>query len=329
MSRSKVVKIGDAIADKVRTLLGGQNPTPKRIETLLEELEQRRAAPPPEAPMPLDPGDIEQGRTVHRPQEHARILNQGDPENLRAALENLDDAERSRASEARERLNDRIAANEAKGLHRTAPPIEEETVEEPPIAQMTAADAAELISPPLAHPETASIPTDEADAIEAVKRAGLRKTRDVAEHLERGALAKLPRLRSAGRSLKTLEEAADALIAELEPNHIDAILQVCQEHGLPNWVVILGAIARMADLQELNAGEFRDEWVNRPSSRVGTSTAPKIEVCQLCAQVIPGARKGQVACCNAHGSGKVEHTAGCPLAHVQMVKGQWTTVAVP
>lgn len=284
--------------------------------------------------MPLDPGDIEQGRVPLRARDHAQIIQDltdprlRDPSAVETAEIGVDERRRALAAESREVIQDKIAANEAKGLHRTAPPIEEEAAESP----SQAVPSIEIERGPQAPQglmDADAQSGDEAAAIESLKRTGLRKTRDVAEHLERGALAKLPKLRSAGRSLKTLEEAADVLIAELEPNHIDAILQVCQEHGLPNWVVILGAIARMADLQELNAGEFRDEWVNRPSSRVGTSAAPKIEVCQLCGQVIPGARKGQVACCNAHGSGKVEHTAGCPLVHVQMVKGAWVTVAVP
>ena len=40
------VKLGSEVAEKVRQLLGGQNPTPKRIEKLMTELEQRRAVDP-------------------------------------------------------------------------------------------------------------------------------------------------------------------------------------------------------------------------------------------------------------------------------------------
>lgn len=37
-------------------------------------------------------------------------------------------------------------------------------------------------------------------------------------------------------------------------------------------------------------------------------------ICQHCQQVIPGARRGQLYCCNSCAAGKATHSAGCPLA---------------
>lgn len=45
MPNTGTVKIKGALADRVRGLLGGSNPTAARVETLLEELEIRRAIP--------------------------------------------------------------------------------------------------------------------------------------------------------------------------------------------------------------------------------------------------------------------------------------------
>lgn len=53
------VKIVGGLKERIRTLLGGQNPTPKRVEALLDELEQTRAivgiAPTAEQPKPPEP----------------------------------------------------------------------------------------------------------------------------------------------------------------------------------------------------------------------------------------------------------------------------------
>ena len=317
----RVIRITGDLADKVRSLLGGANPTPKRVDALLAELEARRQ-PREEPAMPLDQEDLDKGRQIFRAGELAERLNAEDPENLEAARANLAEARGRQTHEARERLADRIAANEARGLHRNAPSIEEAPVDTeappptPPVSAQTETTAANQ-----------ALPDDDAAAVDAAKAALLPKTKGVAETLERRALQKMPQLVSKGRSLKTLEEAASVLIAELEPNHQDALYQVAYEHSLPAWVVILGAIARMADLQELNAGEFDERWMNREHSRVGTAVAPKVEVCGLCGHVIPGARKSQQFCCNKHGSGQVPHSDGCTLSHVVMVKGQWVVQA--
>src|SRR5207247_8195189 len=79
--------------------------------------------------MPLDPEDIEKGRQIFRPGDLAERLNAENPENLEAAHANLAEARGRQTEEARERLADRIAANEAHGLHRNAPSIEETPVD--------------------------------------------------------------------------------------------------------------------------------------------------------------------------------------------------------
>lgn len=332
MSKHGRVRLTERAMDLARELLG-TNPTPARVEKFLEAAFTRVK----EVPMPLDDQDRDLGRTVHRAHAHAELLNRDSPENLEAALGNLDEAAQRRSANARDRLQDKIAENEARGLHRNAPPPEEEPVETSPSMPYVPADPAEpptnaplAVAPaPLAAP-AAPEPADDAAAIDAAKRTGLGRVAVVAESLERRVLQKMPAIRAAGRSLKTLEDAADVLIAELQPNHQDALRQVCQEHGLANWVVLLGAAARMADLQELNAGEFEDAWLNRQSAR-GTATSIKEEICQMCGGVLPPdpVRKNRVACCNNHGSNRLDHTAGCALAQRQMVKGSWVTVPTP
>ena len=84
--------------------------------------------------------------------------------------------------------------------------------------------------------------------------------------------------------------------------------------------MILGQVVRAADLNELAAGEFSPDWLNQDGRGAAVSQG---ERCLECGHAIPNARKGQVACCNNHGSNKTEHTAGCPLEHVAMLRGQW------
>lgn len=323
------LKLEEPVLRMVESLLGGQRPTAKRLLGLLGELAQRRGRMM-EAEMPLDDQDRELGRVPHRPRAHAELLNRGNPENLDAALGNLTEAEQRQTREAKQRIEEKIAQNEASGLHRTAPPIEEE----PPVN--TDRPNHPKPDPPVPEPPidsgggpgTTSTAQMEADEIERRKTAGIRRTREVAEGLERGVLQWMPALGLQDRSLKTLEGAADILIAELQPNHQDAIRQVAQEYQMDAWVVILGAVARMADLQELHAGEFEEHWKNRQGTGA-TPASAKAEICQMCGGEIPPdpVRKNRVACCNRHGSNQVEHTEGCALSALKMVKGRWVTVA--
>ena len=162
--------------------------------------------------------------------------------------------------------------------------------------------------------------------IDALKRVGLAKTRELVATRERQGLQRLPAIRASGSRLRTLEEAAEVLIAELEPNHQDAIAQIVLEIGHPNWVIILGAVARMADLQELHAGDFQADWTNRGAGQ--TKVTAKQEVCEVCAGLIPPdpVRRGRKFCCSRHGSGQIAHSDDCPNADRQMKMGQWVTV---
>ena len=323
------LKLEAPVLQVVESLLGGQRPTAKRLLGLLGELTQRRGRME-EANMPLDDQDRELGRVPHRARAHAELLNRDNPDNLDAALGNLSDAEQRQAHEAAERLADRIAENEAKGLHRHAPALEEDPTMDADRPNHPKPDPP-LPDPPIdsgGGPSTTSSAQLEADEIERRKTAGIRRTREVAEGLERGVLQRMPVLGLQGRSLKTLEGAADVLIAELQPNHQDAIRQVAQEYQMDAWVVILGAVARMADLQELHAGEFEEHWKQRQGSGA-TAASAKAEICQMCGGEIPPdpVRKNRVACCNRHGSNQVEHTEGCALSALKMVKGRWVTVS--
>src|SRR5437016_14479406 len=96
----RVIRITGDLAEKIRTLLNGANPTPKRVDALLAELEARRQ-PREEIPMPLDKEDLDKGRTVFRPGELAERLNADDPENLEAARANLAEGRERRTQEAK------------------------------------------------------------------------------------------------------------------------------------------------------------------------------------------------------------------------------------
>lgn len=280
-------RLDRAVLDQMRGLLGGANPTPRRMGKLLDELADRRRTP-------VDQDDREAGRTPHR-----RVAPL-DPE------------------EAQRRLAERMEANQAMGLNPNAAPIEDV-----PGASALAVEGAEV---PHIIPLGDSIP-DDAEAIERLKATGLPRTRQVFEERERRVLQQMPVLRAAGRTLRTLEEAAEVLIAELQPNEQDEIRQCCQENDLANWVVILGSVSRMAALKELHAGEFDPDWRNRGSGGAGKATARE-EVCEMCGGLIPPdpIRRGRRFCCSRHGSEQVAHSEGCALASRQMVKGAWVTV---
>lgn len=121
--------------------------------------------------------------------------------------------------------------------------------------------------------------------------------------------------------IESLDDAVSILMKELEPPIQDAINQISEEQGFPIWVIFLGAVARAADLRELHAGDYHPNWLNGVSS-AGTSTASNAQiVCQLCGNVIPNARRGQVACCNRHGSGLAAHSDDCPIRTLAIVRG--------
>lgn len=111
--------------------------------------------------------------------------------------------------------------------------------------------------------------------------------------------------------IASLNEAAECLLNILEPRHKDIVANVALENGFPAWVIILGAVARAADARELHAGDFQPDWLNNPGQVQATPTVIHCEHCRL---PIPGARRGQVACCNPHGVGKDYHDPGCAAA---------------
>ena len=124
--------------------------------------------------------------------------------------------------------------------------------------------------------------------------------------------------RMAGRAI-TLDEAASVLVAELDPSEQDNVLRIAEENHWPVWVVMLGAVAQQSKLQLLLDGDFRSEWLNSTSP----ASQPTAATCVQCGQVIPGARRGQVACCSRHGSQKDDHNEGCVLGHIMMIGGRW------
>lgn len=160
-------------------------------------------------------------------------------------------------------------------------------------------------------------PEDDAEgaAIDARKKEYAEHDQRVRETLLARPTSMLKRSRIA-----SLNEAADILLRELDPPHADRIREIARENGWEPWVVILGQVVRAADLNELAAGEFSPEWLNRTGRDSAVSAT---ETCLMCGYAIPGARKGQTACCNDHGSGKVDHTEACVLGHVVLFKGQW------
>ena len=161
---------------------------------------------------------------------------------------------------------------------------------------------------------------DPDDAAEAAAIAA--RTKEYAEHDQRVREKLLARPASTlkrGR-IASLNEAAEILLRELDLGHADRVREIARENGWEPWVVILGQVVRAADLNELAAGEFSPEWLNRDGRETAVSSK---EICLMCGHAIPGARKGQSACCSRHGSGKVEHNDDCPLTHVVMFKGQW------
>lgn len=112
---------------------------------------------------------------------------------------------------------------------------------------------------------------------------------------------------------RTLDAAADLLLAMMEPAHQDQVRQVADEHSWPVWVLLLGSTARVADQMELHACEMNPDWLNAPR---GARPADKTVMCEFsgCGWLIPHPNRGQRFCCSAHGSDKPWHSDGCPVA---------------
>ena len=108
----------------------------------------------------------------------------------------------------------------------------------------------------------------------------------------------------------TLEAAAGALLSVMDQHHQDQVKDVAFGLTRPAWVIMLGAVARMADNRELPAGEFSPEWLNRTEDAKPQVSLPR---CERCHQEIPGGRRNQRFCCSRHGSDKDAHSEDCPL----------------
>jgi hypothetical protein len=121
--------------------------------------------------------------------------------------------------------------------------------------------------------------------------------------------------------IESLDDAVSILMKELEPPIQDAINQISDEQGFPIWVIFLGAVSRAADLRELHAGDYHPNWLNGVASGTGAGVSNAQIVCQLCGNVIPNARRGQVACCNRHGSGLAAHSDECAIRTLAIVRG--------
>jgi len=127
------------------------------------------------------------------------------------------------------------------------------------------------------------------------------------------ARALLRTFRTPPRGAQTLDAAARTLLSVLEPEHQDILRNTAQEQQWPLWVLICGAVARACDHRELHAGDYHADWLNAPE---GVSPTPATAACQWCRLDIPNPRRGQEFCCSAHGSGKPDHSLGCPAAIV-------------
>lgn len=176
-----------------------------------------------------------------------------------------------------------------------------------------------LSGPEPASQEAADHVTDEEQS--ELIRAGIESFRAFDESRRKAIMQRpVSALRGAGR-LETLSQAAGILLAELDPGQRDRVLEIAEENGWPPWVVVLGAVARSADLQELLSGEMKPEWLSTPerTERVAVGEAK----CEACGAAIPGARRGQKFCCSAHGSEKDGHSEGCPCSYMVLTNGSW------
>lgn len=196
------------------------------------------------------------------------------------------------------------------------PPVEGIHDPEPPPGVLVPGVSAAVAA--LAETDDHDIPAEDQDEI---IRAAKDAFRDYDVERRRKIMAQpVSTLRKASR-IETLTEAATILLAELDPPQRDLILQIAAENTWPPWVVVLGAVARAADLQELMAGEFKPEWMSQSekSEHVIAGDAK----CLQCHGAIPNARRGQLYCCSKHGSEQFEHSEDCGLGYRQFLNGSW------
>lgn len=225
------------------------------------------------------------------------------PPRVRTLLAEL--AERRKGSPVDLHEQERAAAQAAGITLPDAPP----TPEIPPPSPMVDVDP----------PDNGTIPDDDqSEIINAAKDS----FRAFDEKRRKAILARpVSTLRRATR-IETLTEAAHILLAELDAQQRDRVLEISQENSWPPWVVVLGAVARSADLQELLTGDFKEDWLSRPER--SEHAAPAGAKCEVCGGTIPDARRGQRFCCSAHGSEKTWHSEGCALSYLTKTDaGSW------
>ena len=269
--------------DLLIRLLDGQRPTPTRIRKLMQELEARRDTDHQEEP-PMAPQDDPNSRIIDDFDDDVPMLQP--------------------AADDPPELQDHRPRHQPGG-----PPVRE--------AQERSAGLDYRAGPglPLV-PDAEADQTEQAEIAQATAAFG-QWDRTRRERILRKPLGALRRSR-----IDSLREAADVLLAQLQPNQSDRVREIAEENGWESWVVVLGAIARAADLQELAAGEMDPEWLNNPG-KVDASVRAQPK-CVRCGHEIPNARKGQVACCSLHGSDKDLHSEGCTLSAIMKIHdGTW------
>lgn len=174
----------------------------------------------------------------------------------------------------------------------------------------------------LVDPEEALHAADDETQRRAI-RVMVEQYKDVDDTMRRKVLKRpLAGLLRKPSRLETLDEAANILIDELDPQQRDRVEEIARENGFPVWVVVLGSVSRAADLQELASGDFKSEWLNKGTTSDTTKpqAAPK---CMHCGFEIPGARRGQQACCSRHGVNQDAHNEDCPIKHVVKIGERW------
>lgn len=279
----------------------------------------------------MDQTDLEKGRIPLRVRDLAEAINEGPA--LVSALEELDQGAARRAQEAHRQLAEKVEANRAAGLDPRRPPVEEDVIVTTPLEGDETRSPGNLPDPPTPPPAEGvpdPDPRQEGDRIDTVLSRATARVAERHEAAQRRALQALPRILRAGSRERTLEESAEILIAELQPGEQDSIRNVMQDDQLPNWAILLGAVRRIVAINELNAGDFDPDWLSR-DPRQPTAGRARAEICQTCGGEMPPhpVLRNRVACCNKHGSGFIDHTEGCALAHRQMRAGQWVTVGQP
>lgn len=242
-------------------------------------------------------------------------MDQSDIENNRVPLRHAQiDPAAAQARLAAQRRN-RPAVEE------TPPTPGEGTMQQPP-------ETGETSQPPEpggALPDDPDAQGHEDPDVERIKeQLGSGAFRSRMESIERKAVARLPGLmRRQGGKAGTLAEAAEILLAEMQPNHQDQVRNAATDLNWPVWAVVLGAVAHMADLQELANGNVEEAWINDGETRTRKLAVTK---CELCKGVIPTPLAGQRFCCSAHGVGKDAHSDGCPCSHVVKARGEWLVI---